>query len=266
MSTPKDNTEVVRMLREVKNSIWKSVTPMKVNRPFNEYISNLSSSSSSINKSLPSVATRLQFSSMDESQIFPDTSKFSTFKTPDGLERKLRNAEVELQASKAKLTERESYISVMEPANKKLCLSLETKLDQYRKQSELNAKKIEELEGKLRWAKKQTECAKSQVLEVERKKKIELDKMEFKIVALQQECSNLKIEMVDLKSEKTETVRKLRAELGRLELKVDMLTTEAEKSKEYIESLKRKNTAMAEKIALCDTYQQELKEAENKIK
>lgn len=46
-------------------------------------------------------------------------------------------SEAELQASQAKLKERESLISVMEPANKKMCVTLENKLEQYKRQSQV---------------------------------------------------------------------------------------------------------------------------------
>ncbi|CAL1287784.1 unnamed protein product [Larinioides sclopetarius] len=175
------------------------------------------------------------------------------------------NTEAELQASKAKVKERESMISVMEPANKKLRMSLENKLEKYRQQNELDAQKIEELQAKLKWAKKQMSSAKSQINEIERQKKIELDQQELRLLALQQENSNLKVEIADVKSEKTEAIRKLHMEIGSLELKVSMLSEETQKSQEYIQSLKKKNSEMAEAVALCNSYKEELKEAQIKI-
>lgn len=75
MTTPKDNTEVVRMLRDVKDSIWKSMTPMKnVDRNFNEYISSLTGSTSNSSKFMSNVATRLNFSAAEESLLHGDSS------------------------------------------------------------------------------------------------------------------------------------------------------------------------------------------------
>ncbi|CAL1287788.1 unnamed protein product [Larinioides sclopetarius] len=242
MATPGDNTEVIRMLKDVKNSLWRSVTPMRATETnFNDYISGLSrtvTSNSHINE--PNIATRLNFSSLDDTQV-AESSMLRTFQSPESLKRKLMNTEAELQASKAKVKERESMISVMEPANKKLRMSLENKLEKYRQQNELDAQKIEELQAKLKWAKKQMSSAKSQINEIERQKKIELDQQELRLLALQQENSNLKVEIADVKSEKTEAIRKLHMEIG------------------------RKNSEMAEAVALCNSYKEELKEAQIKI-
>ncbi|CAL1287787.1 unnamed protein product [Larinioides sclopetarius] len=266
MATPGDNTEVIRMLKDVKNSLWRSVTPMRATETnFNDYISGLSrtvTSNSHINE--PNIATRLNFSSLDDTQV-AESSMLRTFQSPESLKRKLMNTEAELQASKAKVKERESMISVMEPANKKLRMSLENKLEKYRQQNELDAQKIEELQAKLKWAKKQMSSAKSQINEIERQKKIELDQQELRLLALQQENSNLKVEIADVKSEKTEAIRKLHMEIGSLELKVSMLSEETQKSQEYIQSLKKKNSEMAEAVALCNSYKEELKEAQIKI-
>ncbi|XP_055943246.1 mitotic spindle assembly checkpoint protein MAD1-like [Argiope bruennichi] len=267
MATPGDNTEVIRMLKDVKNSIWRSVTPMRAaENNFNDYISGLShtgAGGSHINA--PNIAARLNFSGLDDTQI-ANSSMLRSFQSPESLKRKLMNTEAELQTSKAKVKERESLISVMEPANKKLRMSLENKLEKCRQQNELDSQKIEELQTKLKWAKKQIASAKSQISEIERQKKAELDQQELRFIALQQENSNLKVEIADVKSEKTEAIRKLHMEIGSLELKVSMLTEEVQKSQEYIQSLKKKNSEMAETVALCNSYKEELKEAQAKIK
>ncbi|GBN47251.1 Mitotic spindle assembly checkpoint protein MAD1 [Araneus ventricosus] len=142
--------------------------------------------------------------------------------------------------------------------------SLESLLEEF--QLMLDSQKIEELQAKLKWAKKQVSSAKSQIYETERQKKIELDQQELRLLALQQENSNLKVEIADVKSEKTEAIRKLHMEIGSLELKVSMLSEETQKSQEYIQSLKKKNSEMAEAVALCNSYKEELKEAQAKIK
>ncbi|XP_015922243.1 mitotic spindle assembly checkpoint protein MAD1 [Parasteatoda tepidariorum] len=268
MTSPKDNTEVIRMLRDVKNSIWKSLTPMKsIEHDYKNYVSGLKGSVAGPSHIyLPNTATKLNFSGLEDSRCYSDSSSFLKMETPDSLKRKLVSAEVELQASQAKLKERESLISVMEPANKKICLSLESKLEECRKQNEIDSQKIEELQAQLRWAKKQAASAKSQLHEFEYSKKVDRDQLEMKLLAIQQECSNLKVELADVKSEKTEAVRKLNMEIGKLELKVSMLTEEAEKSQSYIDSLKKKNSDMAEQVALCNTLQKELIEANDRIK
>ncbi|XP_054710975.1 mitotic spindle assembly checkpoint protein MAD1-like [Uloborus diversus] len=130
----------------------------------------------------------------------------------------------------------------------------------------IDSQKIEELNQKLKWAKGETTHAKNRAHEVEREKKLEMDKLEFQIIALQQECSNLKIEVNGLKSEKTEIVRKLNIEIGRLELRVSMLQEEAQKSTDYIEVLKRKNIELTDKAALCSSLEKELNDTQARIK
>lgn len=44
----------------------------------------------------------------------------------------------ELRASKAKLKETESTIGAMEPSNKRICIDYESKLEEYKKKSEVN--------------------------------------------------------------------------------------------------------------------------------
>ncbi|KAG8182774.1 hypothetical protein JTE90_023408 [Oedothorax gibbosus] len=267
MATPKDNTEVIRMMRDVKNSIMKSLTPMRTGEnSFNEYLSSLTNiAGAGSNRMQPqTIAARLNFSGFDEMQT-SESSKFRPYETPEALKRKLMHTEVELQASLAKVKERESLISVMEPANKRMCTTLENQLEKAKRQNELDAQKIEELQQKLKWAKRQALSIKSQLNEAERSKKIGVDKQDIKTLALQEECSNLKLELADVKSEKTETVRKLHMEIGKLEMRISMLNEEKQKSEEYIQSLKRQNSEMAEKVALCNSYQEELKEANQKI-
>lgn len=84
MTTPNDNTEVVRMLRDVKDSLWKTLTPMKdIDRNFPDYISSLTGGSSSSSRiMLPNIATRLNFSSTDDSILQGDSSFMRSFKTP----------------------------------------------------------------------------------------------------------------------------------------------------------------------------------------
>lgn len=45
--------------------------------------------------------------------------------------------ESELYTSNAKLKEKESLISVMEPSNKKMCVNLENKLEECKKQNQV---------------------------------------------------------------------------------------------------------------------------------
>lgn len=45
--------------------------------------------------------------------------------------------ESELYTSNAKLKEKESLISVMEPSNKKMCVNLENKLEESKKQNQV---------------------------------------------------------------------------------------------------------------------------------
>lgn len=267
MTTPKDNTEVVRMLRDVKQSLWKSLTPMKdIERNFPDYISSLTGGPSSSSRIMTNIATRLNFSSVDDSILQGDSSFLRSFQTPESLKRKLMVTEAELHASQAKLHERESLISIMEPNNKKICVGLENKLEECKRQNQLDCQKIEELRSKLKWTQGEAAHAKSKIHEIERQKKIDIDKLEMKMLTLQQECSNMKAEMADVKSEKAETVRKLNIEIGRLELKVTMLKEENEKSQEYIQTLKRQKNELADKAAMSSALEKELKEATERIK
>lgn len=59
------------------------------------------------------------------------------FSILDSLKRKLLETEAKLHVSQAKLKDRESLISVMEPANKKQCVTLENKLEQYKRQNQV---------------------------------------------------------------------------------------------------------------------------------
>ncbi|GFS85552.1 mitotic spindle assembly checkpoint protein MAD1 [Nephila pilipes] len=267
MATPKDNTEVIRMLRDVKNSLWKSLTPMRVTEHnFNDYISSVShvmSGSSHINT--PSIATRLNFSGLDDTQV-SESGMATPLESPESLKRKLMYTVAELQTSKAKIQERESMISVLEPASKKLRVSLENELERYKRQAELSDMKIAGLEQKFLWSRKQMISAKQDVTKVENKKNSEIEELQMEKVSLQQDISKFKIKLEDVKSEKVETVRKLNMEIGSLELKVSMLSEEIEKSQEYIQSLKRKNSEIAETAALCNSYKEELKEVQIKNK
>ena len=63
---------------------------------------------------------------------------------------------------------------------------------------QIDSQKIEELRSKLKWAQGEAAHAKSKIHEVERQKKIDMDKLEMKILSLQQEYSNLKTELADV--------------------------------------------------------------------
>lgn len=83
MATPKDNTEVIRMMRDVKNSIWKSLTPMRASEyNFNDYVSSLTNTAGGGSSLLnpPTIATKLNFSGFEESHNLE--SKFHAFETP----------------------------------------------------------------------------------------------------------------------------------------------------------------------------------------
>ncbi|GIY73955.1 mitotic spindle assembly checkpoint protein MAD1 [Caerostris extrusa] len=255
MATPKDNTEVIRMLRDVKNSIWKCVTPIRqTQNNYNDYLLNLTYSANKSMANMSDIATRLNFSSLDDTHA-SDTTIGRSFENSESLKRKLMNTEVELQASQAKVKERESFISVLEPANKRICLNLENQLTNSRKQNEIDYQKIAELESKLSWTQKQLASVKDKIKDIDNEKKIEYDQQQYKLLSLQEKNSNLKIEVENVKSEKTES-----------KLKVSMMHEEAEKSQDCIQSLRKRVREMAEKVALCNTYHAELKEAQDKIK
>lgn len=266
MATPTDNTEVIRMLRDVKNSIWKSLTPMRVTEHnFNDYISSVCRVSGSSHMNTPNIATKLNFSGLDDTKVSESTMA-TTLESPESLKRKLLYTEAELQATKAKIQERESKISVLEPASKKLRVSLENEVERYKRQIESTEMKMAALEQKLLWSRKQLSTAKQDLVKFEHNKKIEMDEYQLEKISLQQEISNLKIKVEDAKSVKTEAVRKSNMEIGSLELKVSMLSEELEKSQEYIKSLKRKNSEIAETAALCNSYKEKLKELQMKYK
>lgn len=83
MTTPKDNTEIVRMLRDVKDSIWKSVTPMKdIGKDFPDYISGLTRCPGSSSRIMPDVAARLNFSTIEDSILPGESSFMRSFQTP----------------------------------------------------------------------------------------------------------------------------------------------------------------------------------------
>lgn len=64
---------------------------------------------------------------------------------------------------------------------------------------QIDSQKIEELRSKLKWVQGEAVHAKSKVHEIERQKKIDLDKLEMKILQLHQEYSNLKTELADVR-------------------------------------------------------------------
>ncbi|GFT32934.1 uncharacterized protein TNCV_1598801 [Trichonephila clavipes] len=195
MATPSDNTEVIRMLRDVKNSIWKSLTPMRVTEHnFNDYISSVSGSK---HLNTPNIATKLNFSGLDDTQV-TDSAMSRTLESPESLKRKLLYTEAELQASKAKIQERESMISVLEPASKKLRVNLENELERYKRQVDHTSMKMLTMEQKFLWIRRQLNAAKDEIAKLENQKKIEMDEYQMEKISLQQEISNLKVKVDDV--------------------------------------------------------------------
>lgn len=211
-----------------------------------------------------SIATKLDFSFLEDSaNSMLDTSSISEC---NSLKRKLKSVEAELLVSNAKIKDKEGVISLMEPANKKVCMHLENELENCKRQNELDQEKIRELKSQIRRLSGEEADAKSKLIESEKQRKIECDNKECQISSLKIEIGKLKSEIVEAKSEKAETVKKLNCQIASLELELATATNEVEQSKEYIQILNKQLQEQSAKSTLAAQLQKELNNSQVKVK
>lgn len=263
METPRDNTEAIRMIKDVRDvlSVKTPVSLTKRNlglyrQTFSRHLLNPSRGSS--------VATKLDFSFFDDSaKIMPDTSSVSECNT---LKRKLKSVEAELLVSNAKIKDKEGVISLMEPANKKACMDLQNELENCKRQNELDQEKISELKSQVRRLSSDEADAKNKLIDSEKQRKIECDNKDCQIASLKIEIGKLKGEIVEAKSEKAETVKKLNCQIANLELELSTATHEAEQSKEYIQLLNKQLQEQSAKASLVAQLQKDIDNSAMKVK